>query len=361
MERNLFLEEREMKKMKLFRLTLLMSFCVTGCFMELTDDDWDSEWDSGYYSNDGEWVVTETTFIPSEIRSEHDDVKPCEKGANDSTPYCFESNNQKWKNRCRGEECHPVSVQVHYEVDKDLGERQAVVVEAFDNRHFTGSPVATTSLSNFDTSRTGERVDTRLFLPSVSFYLRAFISREDQTVIPYSYQDMELVANKPMGVYGAISQIQSIDVYEGDNRLDDVDIVINKLFTKPGTEPVTHAKARIKIKTSDIEEIDNDRKIMIQFLDSKDIYRNPEYLFELNTASLKVVGKEGSAEFVTPNLEPGKYVVFVYIDSDANGFYDDGEFAQISTDSGSSNLIEVKEDRTALIELDLTSSPDLSY
>ena len=107
------------------------------------------------------------------------------------------------------------------------------MVEAFDNRHFTGSPVATTSLSNFDTSRTGERVDTRLFLPSGSFYLRAFISREDQTVIPYSYQDMELVANKPMGVYGAISQIQSIDVYEGDNRLDDVDIVINKLFTKP--------------------------------------------------------------------------------------------------------------------------------
>ena len=100
-----------MKKMKLFGLTLLMSFCVTSCFMELTEEDWDSDWDSGYYSSDGEWVVTETTFIPSEIRSEHNNVKPCEKGANDSTPYCFESNNQKWKNRCRGEECHPVSVQ----------------------------------------------------------------------------------------------------------------------------------------------------------------------------------------------------------------------------------------------------------
>ena len=113
-----------MKKWKLFGLTLLISICFTGCFVELTED----EWDSGYYSSDGEWVVTETYIVPEEIQSEHGNVKPCEKGANESTPYCFESDNHKWKNRCRGEECHPVSVQVHYEVDKDLGDRQAVVV-----------------------------------------------------------------------------------------------------------------------------------------------------------------------------------------------------------------------------------------
>ncbi len=94
--------------------------------------------------------------------------------------------------------------------------------------------------------------------------------------------------------------------------------------------------------------------------DSTDLAHEPVYAYELPTEQLLVEGRTGKAEFLSPCLKEGDYIVFAFLDQDGNGFYDDGELAAIYKEDGQPKKVAVRENRTASLALALSLSPELS-
>lgn len=264
---------------------------------------------------------------------------------------CYENQNYRWRTSCESNECNATKVFVHYMLTKSIGDNLTVHVEAFDNKHFDGYPVATVEVLHFN-AKTGSHDSADLFLPPGEFYLRAFVSNDDRQPTPYQFEGMELVADRPMGVYGAVSGAEKV-VVDAWGETAPLHIMIDKLFTKPGTEPATNSRLRLKLATDALDQVELGRSIYIELFESDDFGTIPTYSFEMSSSLLKVQGQEGKAEFISPNLDLGQYVVRAYLDGNGDKFHDAPELVSVYEELGAPKLVTFQQDHTQTLSLEL--------
>jgi len=272
---------------------------------------------------------------------------------------CFQNEEYRWRPSCKSSACQEVPVYVHYMLANDLGAERTVAVEAFDNPNFHGTPKSTVQLTSFDASEAGKFEKTIIYLEPGEYYLRAFVAREDEAVSPYAYQDMELVGDRPLGVHGALSSPEVITVKPRDMEhwANPIHIKLDKLFQKPGTGPGTKAFLRINFEVAQTDKIPEARTVVIQLLEDSDINANPQATFNMPTENLLISSHMGKAEFLTPEVNTGTFVVFAFLDANGNGFYDAGELSQLHSLLGEPRAVTIRANRTTPISLALTESP----
>ncbi len=266
-----------------------------------------------------------------------------------------------WRQSCDSEECRELKVYVHYLLTKDLGDGVTVRIEAFDNANFAGSPKGTGEVTGF-TAKAGEWKDTTMFLLPGEYYLRAYLRNDqDPGATPYPLGDMQLVAGTPVGVYGALSRPQSVRVAPEtvSDTVPPVHLNLDQLFEKPGTEPPTNARLRLQISTPDGVAVQDHKKVLVQLHASTDLEHSPVYQYEVASEQLLVEGRAGKTEFVSPSLDEGDYIAFVFLDGNDNGFYDEGELAAVYKENGLAKAIAIRKDRTANVALPMTQTPEL--
>jgi hypothetical protein len=255
-----------------------------------------------------------------------------------------------WNSNCRGQDCQILSLFVHYVLSENLGTAQTLRIEAFDNSRFVGTPSASLEIAGFDASRPQSSEREEIYLAPGEYYFRAFLSQAGQPSVPYALNGMELVGETPLGVYGALSGARRVLVAP-DRLPEPIHITIDQLFKKPGSEPDTRARLRLKLEVAEGLSIPADRDVRIQLLTTPDIEQFPAYSYTLNSRLLQVPGREFATEFVTPSLRPGRYFVFTYIDEDSNGFYDRGELGALYTEAEEPSFVQVDKDTTRTLYL----------
>jgi hypothetical protein len=255
-----------------------------------------------------------------------------------------------WNSNCRGRDCQVLSLFVHYVLNENLGTAQTLRVEAFDNPRFTGSPAASLEIAGFDASRPQSSDREEIFLAPGEYYFRAFLSQAGLPSVPYALNGMELVGETPLGVYGALSGARRV-IVTPDRTPDPIHITIDQLFKKPGSEPDSRARVRIKFEVDEGATIPTDRDVRIQVLSSADIEQMPLYSYTISSRLLLTPGREFATEFVTPSLKPGAYYIFSYIDADSNGYYDLGELGALYSEGDEPTAVQVDKDATRTIYL----------
>ncbi len=339
---------------KLLIMLPIYSMVMTACVVEVQED----KEDSGYYASKG----TDTSYrdnyyiLPSPWNAK---VGSCDHY---SDPYhdvetllCYEDDENEWHTNCESGECQALSVNVHYMLSEDLGDGQKVIVEAFDNPHFSGSPKSSLIMTNFDASRPGKHQDEVLFLKPGEYYFRAYIDHQENPALPYQYQGMEVITDRPLGVFGALSDLTKVVVETGSYQRaqQPVNIYLDQLLKRPGFEEPTNARIRFKLDISEGFDVPLDRKVMIQLFDGEDFAYNPIHRFEIPSENFLVVGRLGQYEFITPDLPEGRYFIQVFLDPSENGYWDSEEPGAIYYRYGEKGIVVVKENRTETISLNL--------
>ena len=254
---------------------------------------------------------------------------------------------------CRSQDCRKIPVYVIYTLNQDLGVSNTVVIEAFENSNFEGSPQATATLSGFDASGTGKISEGQLALAAGKYYLRAFITNKNAAAAPYEYGGMKLVSNKPVGYFGAASGAQSLIVESGKGDSAPVTIKLNYLFKSDEKETPSDANLRVQFSIPQSSVVEPNRKLRIELRDSTDMACTPKANYFLPSDTLLVSGRMGRAEFVARNLQPGKYTVLAYMDLNDNEYPDSGELQQTWNSNGSPALVTILQNRTETIKLEL--------
>jgi hypothetical protein len=329
-------------------LSVLTVLALPACYMEVTEDDDDEDLTtrvdrSGFANPEAPNATADTCEEPATLG----------ESAN-GTPYCWEDGDYKWRTSCRAASCRPVKVYAHYMLSNDLGDARVVHVEAFDNEHFQGAPVGTVTIGDFP-ARTGTWRDSELYLEPGEYYLRAYLTTSDAVVVPYVLGDMQLVGAAPVGVYGALSGAQAVRVEprQMDQFTDPVHIYLDKLFEKPGDAPDTHAHLRADLKVQEGVVVPDGREVRINLYSSSDLATKPVYEFSMPSALFLVQGRVGRAEFVTPSLAEGAYVVYAWVDADSDGFADEDEASGLFQVDGQAKKVEIVKDRTESVALTL--------
>jgi hypothetical protein len=330
-------------------------FVTQGCFVEVLDDDSSDE--SGFSSG--------RQNLPVQA-AENSEACPSEGQNNpryQSKEYasCFEEENYKWRVSCKSADCQAVQVYVHYMLTEDLGNANTVTVEAFDNNKFVGAPVSSVQISNYRASKAGDFDKTEIYLAPGSYFLRAFVANEDELLVPYSYQGLELISEKPVGVYGALSSPASIEV--APRRIEaharPVHVTLDKLFKSQTEEPETKAYLRLSLSLEANAVVPTDRKLLVQLRNEADLGLAPVQEFTMLTESFLIEGRKGQAEFLSTSLPIGNYVVFAFIDANGNELYDQGELAALVQKNGEATKVAIKQNRTETIPLTLAADPKL--
>ncbi len=273
----------------------------------------------------------------------------------DHSLICYQQNDTFWYTNCESSNCQALDVNVHYLLSKDLGASQRVVVEAFDNAVFSGSPRASLTLSDFDASKAGAYKQSVLFIEPGNYYFRAYIDNNESGELPYQYQGMEPIEARPHGTFGAMSNLSQVSVMPGSAYMrQPLNIYIDKLLKQPGYEEKTAAHIRMQLSFAEGIEIPYKKKVVIQLFDQEDFNFEPVHSFEIVSESFLVVGKERSFEFITPDLPEGRYFIRAFLDDSENGYLDENEAVAVFTRFGELGLITVREKRTESIELELT-------
>ena len=257
---------------------------------------------------------------------------------------------------CQYRRCQAVPINVQYLLAKDLGHGYNAVIEAFDNPRFFGSPVAQTNLLDFNPTHPGQTKTTFMTLTPGSYYLRARLDNDNQN-LPYEYKDMILVGNDPVGFYGALSSPKKI--YVGPDRLGTcrslINIGIDKLFVDPSKEPKSQAKLRLKLEVASTSGINPGGLTYIELHHSRDFAKTPSYRYSISSEQFLISDHYKEAEFVTPSVNPGYYYIFAYMDTNSNGYYDEGEAQAIHSQNQSSIPVSLEKNRTETMNLRLTA------
>jgi hypothetical protein len=331
-----------------FGLSLTVSSC--GVFInEDPDDDWE---ESQRYEYRTSFKKTEgSSSSVSEVScTEHRQQRNYEKNYE---RYCYEKEESFIDTTCQGDACNQVKVNVFYLLNEDLGSSQTVIVEAFDNPYFAGSPEASAILDGFDASRAGRRSTAEIFLPDGTFYFRAFISHRQDEVTPYEYNGMSLVTEKPMGTYGALSELRSLVLNNEEESNHSVDIFLDKLFKGPDAE--SQAFLRLLVSLPEGFQAPLGRQVRIELHTQDDFAFLPAQVYSIPSESFLIAGLEGRAEFLSPQVPIGKYFIRSYLDSNSNGFWDDGELYRVLKKYDEPAWVEIKSLRTATVELALVA------
>ena len=304
-----------------------------------------------------------------------------QRSPQDKNQQCYQKLDTVWRPSCRTNECQEVPVYVNYVLNEDLGAQSTVVVEAFDNPHFVGAPASVVQVGHFNTSRPGTYERTSIWLEPGAFYLRAFVTDDDSKIVPYQYQQLQLVSERPLGVFGALSGPSMLTVKP--RRIapnpDPVHIVIDKIFRDPNAKVETNAHLRLSFSapicsdkpTSDgttnaapdaatpvnCTPVPESRTLIVRLFEDDDFLRVPVAAFSMPSEAFLVSTRPGRAELLSPALPTGKYVVLAFVDENANLFYDPGELAQMYTKFAAPAVVNIEANRTAELTMNLTRSP----
>ena len=291
-------------------------------------------------------------YLPGRWKPE---VKECEKQEADTSGnlFCVEKKDRRWMSNCKSDECQAVPVNIHYMLSEDLGTSNHVVVEAFDNAKFSGSPISILDVTNFDASRAGTHSEDVIFLEPGVYYFRAYISKDHTTVVPYEYQGMELVGDQPVGYFGALSEATKAII---DGRGDwtssrSVNIYLDKLMKRAGTEAPSHAHLRLQLTLEQGIEVPLGVKVLIQLFAKDDFSFDPDVSYDVASENFKVEGQLGKTEFISPDMAPGQYFIRTFLDLSKNGYYDDGEPLAVFEKNTEHARVSIQEHRTESIAL----------
>jgi hypothetical protein len=331
--------------------TIAAPLLLNGCFVEVFDEEHDVS--AHHRSTDPAEIPNKASLAQSTIC---DDAR-----ANDpryqSKEYemCFENEDYTWRVNCKSKDCQAVPVFVHYMLTEDLGQSNTVSIEAFDNPRYVGAPVSTIQVQNFMARQNGDYKQAELFLAPGTYYLRAFISNESELLVPYQYQGMELLSEKPIGIYGALSSPASVTVApkKVSSFTQPVHITLDKLFKSKNEESDTKAYLRISFNTEENAVIPVSRKVLTQLRTEADLGMAPVVSFTTLTESFLIEGQKGKAELMTTSLPVGKYIVFSFLDANGNEFYDDGELAALHMKNAEAAQIDIRANRVESIVLTL--------
>lgn len=287
-----------------------------------------------------------------------DNASPREK------EQCYQDGDTQWRVSCKQAECQGVPVYVHYMLTENLGLANTVMVEAFDNPRFLGNPVSSVRVGNFNANRPGDYRQADLFLAPGEYYVRAYVSQDNETAIPYQYGGMQLISDKPIGVYGALSGVETLVVKPRASQRwpAPLNVYLDQLFKKPGNEAPTHANLRVRFSVPQNITVEAGRKVILQLHDDTDLAKTPVAQFELASENLLVEGHRGRAEYVANNLKSGNYFVYAFLDRNGNGYQDEGEPQQLLKKNNEPALVKIIANRTETVDLSLaidgqTSTP----
>lgn len=272
--------------------------------------------------------------------------------------YSDKNDDYKWRVSCQQASCQGVPVFVYYMLTEDLGSDNVVYIEAFDNAYFMGTPKSVVRMGSFQATKPGQHQRADLYLAPGEYFVRAYISNEEQKIVPYPYQNMQMVSNKPTGVYGAVSGVKSLQVKPRslERHPEPLHVYLDQLFKKQQGETPTNANLRVKLSVGADTVVEDGRKIIIEILKDEDLQKTPVKQFEMASESLLVEGRKGKAEFVASNLPTGEFFVFAFLDSNSNGYFDAGELSKLHAANGTASKVKIISDRTEAIELTLTNS-----
>lgn len=252
-------------------------------------------------------------------------------------------------------DCVPVPTLVNYMLPERLTDNFWVVIEAFDNPLFLGSPLVIKSEPGFKPQHAGDTKEVMLFLPVGQVYLRAYLTQQ-QTTVPYPYLGMQLVSNSPVGIYGMLSTPTQLTVVSQGNDPcpTPVKIYLDKLFKDPNSEPDTHAKLRIQLNIGPDIKVPDHRLVYVRLFDSPDFATRPVHEYQVASELFLIQDRLGKAELVTPNLEVGSYYVQTFVDENGNAFVDQAEAQGFISADGLPKAVPVAENRMGEISLTLT-------
>ncbi len=324
-------------------------FNLTACYMEVHGD--------GNKDDQAKTHITHPDGIPSGLDGKADSCQANEQTGNQSNLSCYKAEDYTWRTSCKSSTCQAVKVFVHYMLTDDIGGTRVVHVEAFDNEHFQGAPVSTVRLADFDAKR-GEWKDADLYLQPGEYYVRAYLTTNDDLVVPYTLGDMALVGDQPVGVFGALSNAEMVRVApkEQNHYPDPVHIYLDKLFQKPGSEPDTKAHLRIDLSVADTAAITDGRLVKVELRKTADMADAPAFSFDVASELLLIQGRLGKTEFTSPSLKEGDYVVFVYLDANGNSQFDSDELSALHLVNTQPAAVAIRKNRTETISMALTAA-----
>lgn len=319
---------------------------LTACYMEVHDGDEDAK---------KETRITHPDGAPSGLDARAEACSAADR-KDESNLDCYQKDDYTWRTSCKSGACQEIKVFVHYMLTEDIGGTRVVHVEAFDNEHFQGAPVSTVRIANFEAKR-GEWRDGQLFVAPGEYYVRAYLTTNDDEVTPYVLGNMQLVGQEPVGVFGASSGAEMIRVQpKAQNKNPDpVHVYLDKLFKKPGSEPETNAHLRINLAMADGQTAPDGRQVKVELRKSADLAEAPSARFEIATELLLVTGRPGKTEFVSPSLAEGNYVVFVYLDANGNDLFDADEMSLMYQVNQQPFAVAIRKDRTETIGMVLAA------
>lgn len=310
------------RNLHMFRAPLLTALFLlpNACYVDATEGE----------SDDSLWKKPKTSEVtysswesyPSSSTYEYFQCKATKLSLCGERPNL--DNQYTWNSTCKGRDCSVLSVFAHYTLNENLGQNQTLAIEAFDNANFNGSPVASLAINGFDGSSPHSTEREEIYLAPGEYYFRAYIHSAQDPLVPYPLNGMDLVGERPVGVYGALSGAKRVVITKGQQATP-IHINIDQLFKRPGSEPDTQAKLRVKFSLTSEILVPNDRQLHILFLKNPDYEEKPAYAFTISSNLLLTPSSDGSVEFVSPSLKPGAYYLFAYIDQDSDGLFDEGE------------------------------------
>jgi hypothetical protein len=324
-------------------------FMITGCHIEIDDDPEDEESETTYGANyqlgDG---VTECSL------GAYESTHTASYDNSSATYFCYEKENRTWMANCQSDQCELLQVNVHYMLPNDLGTNNTVIVEAFDNSHFTGRPVSTLEMTDFDASRPGTHSDDVVYLEPGDYFFRAYIATQG-AITPYEYGGMQLVSDQPVGLYGAASGPVKVTVWDEAERTlqQPINIYLTELFKKEGVGEDTDAHLRISMTVAADAQIPYGRKVLVQLFDKEDFDFSPVYQFEVASETFLIEGRRGQSEFISPELKEGRYFVRAFLDNSQNGYPETDELQATYMKSGEKGIVAIVKKRTASVALPL--------
>jgi|GEM_PF-1454775 len=348
--------------LKIAKPITILSLCAatSGCYLEVRESDKPEDHTSSSAMKNRSAL---TNLADPCSRDMKDSDKENDSSSDLKKRECFQKLDTVWRPSCRTEECQEVPVYVNYMLNEDLGGQSTVFVEAFDNPHFVGAPASSVQVGHFNTSRPGTYERTSIWLEPGAYYLRAFVSYDDSKTVPYQYQQMQLVSERPLGIFGALSSPAPLTVKprKVERNADPVHILIDKLFRDPNAKVETKAHLRVSMTvpvcspeaTEPCTPVPESRTVIVRLFEDDDLQRVPVASFSMPSEAFLVSTRPGRAELLSPELPIGRYVVFAFVDENANQFHDDGELAQTFARYGAPALVKIEAHRTAELTLNL--------
>ena len=214
-------------------------------------------------------------------------------------------------------------VKVVYAQTENIGPNYWLVLEAFDNALFIGSPVEIVTQPGFDATRAGNDMVVPIYLDHSQYYLRAYLV-DVSPAIPFELGGLELIKDKPVGVLGVLSSPLAVTPSTEEKCPPPVELGLNQTFRS--SEITTEARIRLMMTHSTPENIEPDKDLIMQLRTGDDLEQNPIKEWRMSSNGLLIRSQLGKAEYVTEQLELGRYFLTVFIDQNANGYIDIGEW-----------------------------------